>query len=163
MAQLQSITSKVLAFATLCLLQFFVLNLSAQTTQINNNTSGTNIGSNTGTINVSNYNGTAKSAVNENYNSNYSDQDCGSKDCGDVCFFNKTSKRISVNLNYSTISVNPGEANCMYQVQAGPHVYIADVDPDNRIMNPANPSGSDHIRNAQVFVERCKSKSVVIQ
>lgn len=133
------------------------------TTQQNYNTSGTNVGTNNGTINVTTYPGTSKSAVNENYNSNYNDPECSSKNCGDICFFNQTNRKISVRLNYSTITVSPGEANCFYQVPSGSNQYFADLDPDNRIMNPANPSGSDHMRNANVFIEKCKSKSVVIR
>ncbi len=89
-------------------------------------------------------------------------RDCEIKNTGDYCFKNNTKYNVRVEVfdkgssNQSSLTLNSNQTQCLYNLKSSSMAY------KTWIYNGAKPLGYD-FKKGQILVEKCKSKTFVIQ
>lgn len=127
---------------------------------------------------------TIRSGSGEGSERSSKDPNCKEKDTGDYCFTNQKSMMVEINYRrenatqtqsigyyggtrYLTITVEPGQTSCIYELKSGVYSYTY-KDPTKLVHTGYSVSyGGDDTTSAtisgQFLVERCKSKLFIIK
>ncbi len=100
-------------------------------------------------------------------NQGTANKDCEINNTGEYCFTNNTSHQLRVTVNptgimdYKELTLEVGQTQCFYNLRAQPHNYhIQQLGVVPRITRSYDPPRIE--RQGQISVEKCKSKTFVI-
>lgn len=143
-----------------------------------NSDAGTLLGINVGSNNSINrgFNAQPLNSSEQYNNPETVNKNCINNNTGDYCFYNKTSKNLSVTINglqknfHQEISISPGQTQCLYGMPVGSATYYI-VEKSNYSGGYSAGSGvvfngptvNKYTANGQINIEQCKSKTFIIQ